>query len=46
MTVHQVVITEQLGTGSGMMASLQFWQYLVAMCSVTVFIALSLYLFV
>ncbi len=46
MTVHQVVITEQLGTGSAMMASLQFWQYLVAMCSVTVFIALSLYLFV
>lgn len=41
-----VVITEQLGSGSGMMASLQFWQYLVAMCSVTVFIALSLYLFV
>jgi hypothetical protein len=41
----QVVITELLDSGSGMMASLQFWQYLVAMCSITLFIALSLYLF-
>jgi hypothetical protein len=40
-----VVITELLDSGSGMMASLQFWQYLAAMCSVTLVIAFSLYLF-
>lgn len=41
----QVVIAELLGHGSGMMAGVQFWQYIVAVFSITAFVALGLAVF-